>query len=666
MMIGKIKIGTGFRGALNYNFRESKGNVIASTMAGKTARELAAEFGAIRALRPSMTRAVFHTSISIAPGEKLSDDQWRFVSDKVLNGLDFDGSQSVVFRHDDTEHPHIHILANRIRIDGSVVSDSKNYARLEKIMRDLEKELGLKIVMDSVDAPRRAPTPGELARFARTGEPSTKMRLQQLCDAAADGCTSVSAYETRLALAGVDIIPVMQLAGAKFSGATYRLDGVLMKASDLGKSYTPAGLAKRGVTYEQDRDYEAIQRCIDRENARNVSADDSAAADAGAGSSDRAADGRDVADVSQFEIDRQPVDGDRVDAAAPGQATDAIAQPEQRERNSNATRIDIAEVSQTVRKIARPALERDLDAKRQAWRTQHAAIGAPLYQVSMQSADGKTRLLDACDAESIEKTLPNLQQHEKHGHDVEIRAIDPERHFIGFHDLTPGQLDALDGAGYMPTLVLQRGHDVHSAIIATDRTAHADDAALVQGVAKTISAQVGNARFDIDAAMPMAGFKQRGPGIRAIARIITAARVLCRRTKKLLADALDAVLDIAARARAAETQAKRRAIIMSPDLHPPAGQIRQYMQLARQLLTQSPRSSIDEIDVRVAREMLNSGLARDEIERPIAVASPGAVAYGVIAKDYARETLNSALASGGSSGTALAPQKRVRLGEPKK
>lgn len=662
-MIGKIKIGAGFRGALNYNFRESKGNVIASTMAGKTARELAAEFGAIRALRPSMTRAVFHTSISIAPGEQLSDNQWRFVSDKVLNGLDFEGSQSVVFRHDDTAHPHIHILANRIRIDGSVVSDSKDYARLEKIMRDLEKELGLKIVMDSVDAPRRAPTPGELARFARTGEPSTKMRLQQLCDAAVDSCTSVSAYEKRLALAGVDIIPVMQLAGAKFSGATYRLDGVLMKASDLGKSYTPAGLAKRGVTYEQDRDYEAIKRCIDREDARNVSADVGAAADARASSSNRAADGRDVADVGQLEIDRQPAVSDRVDVTTPRQATNAVGQSEQHGRNSSATRIYIAEVSQAVREMAGPAVERDLDAKRQAWRAQHAAIGAPLYQVSMQSTDGKTQVLDACDAENIEKTLPGLQRYEKRGRDIGVRAIDPARHFIGFHNLTQGQVEALHAAGYAPSLVLQPGEDTHAAIIATDHTAHADDAALVRDVAKTISAHIGNARFDIDASMPLAGFRQRGTGKnRTITRIITAARVLCRRTKRLLQDALDALLDNAARAKAAEVQAKRRAIIMDLSLHPPAGQLRQYMELAREFFTQSPKSSIREIDVKAARAMLKSGLARDEVERPIAAASPGAVAYGVIAQDYARDVLDTALASGGGQKGTLEAQKKIKSG----
>lgn len=48
------------------------------------------------------------------------------------------------------------------------------------------------------------------------------------------------------------------------SGLSYRLDGVMMKGSDLGKGYSPMGLAKRGVSYDKERDGAAVGRCLER------------------------------------------------------------------------------------------------------------------------------------------------------------------------------------------------------------------------------------------------------------------------------------------------------------------------------------------------------------------------------------------------------------------
>jgi len=56
--------------------------------------------------------------------------------------MEFDENQYVIYRHTDTEHDHIHIIANRIRvIDGSAVSDSWNYRRSDILVQGgLSKE----------------------------------------------------------------------------------------------------------------------------------------------------------------------------------------------------------------------------------------------------------------------------------------------------------------------------------------------------------------------------------------------------------------------------------------------------------------------------------------------------------------------------------------------
>ena len=267
-MIAKLVKGRGFRGALEYDLTKEKGRVIDTNMAGKNPRELAAEFGEIRKLRPKLGKAVVHVSISAALGEKLTDQQWREIGQRYLRGMGFKDNQFLITRHTDTEHEHIHILANRITHAGGVVSDGQDYKRQETIMREIERDFGLTRVAPSIEVERKAPTKGEIEHGIRTGQPSTRQQLQQLCDAAAKGCRSFTEYQERLEAAGVELVPVVQLGGSKLSGLSYRLDGVTMKGSDLGKGYTAAGIQKRGITYEQDRDFSAVRRCIEREEVR--------------------------------------------------------------------------------------------------------------------------------------------------------------------------------------------------------------------------------------------------------------------------------------------------------------------------------------------------------------------------------------------------------------
>ena len=269
-MIAKAVKGRGFRGAIAYDLGKDAGRILDTNMAGESVPELSAEFGAIRKLRPNLERAVLHVSLSAAPGEKLTDAQWADIGRRYLEGMEFLDNQYLVTRHTDTEHEHIHILANRITHTGEVVSDSKDYERQEVLMRSIEREFHLQQLRPSIDSDRRAPTRGEIEKHLRTSEASTRIQLQQLADAAAKGTTTYTEYQRRLESSGVELIPVLQQGGAKLSGLMYRLDDTIMKGSDLGKGYSPAGLAKRGVTYEQDRDAEAVRRSREREEARGA------------------------------------------------------------------------------------------------------------------------------------------------------------------------------------------------------------------------------------------------------------------------------------------------------------------------------------------------------------------------------------------------------------
>ncbi|NWN92957.1 relaxase/mobilization nuclease domain-containing protein [Marinobacter adhaerens] len=258
-MIAKAIKGRGFRGAVSYDLNDEKGYRLDSNMAGETPRQLAAEFGAVRALRPNLKKAVTHVSLAAAPGETLSDDQWRAIAQDYLDGMGYDDNQYLVTRHTDTDHDHIHIIANRIKHDGGVVSDSHDYPRQERIMREVEQRYGLQATRSSHEASHKALTKGEIEQAVRTQQEPPRQALQRLVSEAAQGNPTASQFADRLAGAGVEVRANIASTG-KMNGFSFGLDGQAYSGSKLGKGFTWKALQEKGVSYEQDRDRPTLER----------------------------------------------------------------------------------------------------------------------------------------------------------------------------------------------------------------------------------------------------------------------------------------------------------------------------------------------------------------------------------------------------------------------
>lgn len=149
----------GFRGLFEYlqhgprGEKLNRGHVLATNLAGTSPREWSRELAAFRQLRPSLGKAVFHASLSLAPEDRqLSDAEFAELASRFLAGMGFEDSPFLIVRHHDTpSHQHVHLVASRITTNGKVVSDSGDYQKAEKLMRRLEAEFGLRRLASSHD-----------------------------------------------------------------------------------------------------------------------------------------------------------------------------------------------------------------------------------------------------------------------------------------------------------------------------------------------------------------------------------------------------------------------------------------------------------------------------------------------------------------------------------
>ncbi|OUC15066.1 MAG: hypothetical protein B0A82_08800, partial [Alkalinema sp. CACIAM 70d] len=161
-------------------------------------------------------------------------------------------------------HDHAHIVASRIRLDGTTVSDSWDYRRSEAVIRQLEQEYGLRSLHSSQEKDCRSSTTGEQRLLARTGEESVRVQLQRSLDQITRYSLTMPQLIEQLQQQGINV-RVSNQQTDQIKGISYELKGIAFSGTHLGKAYTFTGLQKyRGVDYESCRDNESIKKLIEK------------------------------------------------------------------------------------------------------------------------------------------------------------------------------------------------------------------------------------------------------------------------------------------------------------------------------------------------------------------------------------------------------------------
>jgi hypothetical protein len=235
-MIAKISQGKGFRGALDYVLKADS-ETIGGNMAGKTARELAQEFGVSRRLREDIKTSCYHVSLSLPAGERLSAQEWGKVSVKYLArmGLDLMNHQYIVTRHRDKKFDHIHIVVSRIGLDGSVWKPYRDRFRSRDICRQLEQEHRLTVVSSEKKTYRAQTTQKERRMAQHTGRKPEKIIVQEVLNALLSKDTPLSHKTFIESLESQNIIAIPNVASTgRLSGYCFQYAGRSLTGSQVG------------------------------------------------------------------------------------------------------------------------------------------------------------------------------------------------------------------------------------------------------------------------------------------------------------------------------------------------------------------------------------------------------------------------------------------------
>ena len=242
------KPGSNTVGAIGYLYRTGRGHeahtdphLVASLdgLAPDPARDPQATFRQLAAYLDLPVQAVdpaerpvqhvWHCSVRAAPEDPiLTDVQWADIARRIVDatgiapGGDDGACRWIAVRHADD---HIHILATKVRQDGTKPRDSFSYKRAQAETRRIEADYGLRRVTPGDGTAARRPTRAETEKAHRKGSPLTpREQLRAVARTVVAVSTSPEEYLHLLAGSGI-LVETLRFPSGDIRGYKVALEG---------------------------------------------------------------------------------------------------------------------------------------------------------------------------------------------------------------------------------------------------------------------------------------------------------------------------------------------------------------------------------------------------------------------------------------------------------
>ena len=255
-MICKIKSRADFSGVVNYanDIKAKSARVIGSNgVLLVSNRTIADSFEAQLRIPDAdgrvhrLSKPVKHISIAFSPKDagRFPDNEEgnRFMEQIAREwmqemGIGPDNTQYIIARHFDKDHPHCHLVFNRIANDGSVISDKFEKRRNEQACKRIKKRHGLTFGKSN----SREINPDRLRRYD-----AARLEIRDIVSSAIDHSATWREFDDLLRYDGITLHLCTDKNTGRIRGLTFEKDGFRISGSKLGShgKFTYGNLAKK-------------------------------------------------------------------------------------------------------------------------------------------------------------------------------------------------------------------------------------------------------------------------------------------------------------------------------------------------------------------------------------------------------------------------------------
>lgn len=151
-MVVRIRTGKRIQGALSYNERKVMTGKAELILASRLGCELSSldfadklnRFEALNSRSQNTTTNTIHLSINFSPYDQIDTEKMQVIAMDYMKRIGFGNQPFLVYRHNDANHPHIHIVSTIIKPCGRPIKVHNIGKRLsEPARKEIEKEYNL-------------------------------------------------------------------------------------------------------------------------------------------------------------------------------------------------------------------------------------------------------------------------------------------------------------------------------------------------------------------------------------------------------------------------------------------------------------------------------------------------------------------------------------------
>jgi hypothetical protein len=182
-MVAKIESGKSIRGILHYNEDKVSNQdatlILASGFAGDIEKmnfmQKLTRFKHLTDLNAAVKTNALHISLNFDASDKLDNHKLQQIAAEYMERIGFGDQPFLVYRHDDSAHPHIHIATTNIQKNGERIDiHGIGYRLSEPARKEMEIKYGL------VRAEGREMKQGQKLKGAIYGEKPTRQQISNI------------------------------------------------------------------------------------------------------------------------------------------------------------------------------------------------------------------------------------------------------------------------------------------------------------------------------------------------------------------------------------------------------------------------------------------------------------------------------------------------------
>ena len=228
-MIGKPITGKSFAGCVRYVVNKQDAKIIAAEgLRMQNASTITHDFNLQRNMRPELGKAVGHLVLSWSREDlsKLSDQIMVDRAKEYMDKVGIRNTQFVIVRHHDREHPHLHVIYNRVDNNGNAITDKNNFAKNVKACKEITLKYGYHLGEGKE----------QVNRQALKGTEKTRYELFDAIKAALKQSTDWKKLEGNLQKRGIGIAYKFRSGSNDVQGVSFEKGDIKMKGSAIDRS----------------------------------------------------------------------------------------------------------------------------------------------------------------------------------------------------------------------------------------------------------------------------------------------------------------------------------------------------------------------------------------------------------------------------------------------